>query len=311
MSARRRFLQSALSGAAGLMLLEALPSLASASSLSVPLSSTPLADRLRLLSGAGGNVVLLETGEGILLVDGGEARYSRDLLHHAAGSDDLGRVRTLINTHWHPEQTGSNAVLGQQGTRIIAHENTKLWLGTDIDVQWQGKVYPPLPREAWPTTTTYTGGKLDFGGEPVEYGHLAQAHTDGDLYVFFPARNVLAVGDVLGAGRYPILDWSTGGWIGGLIAANKKLIDMTDASTRIVAGQGGVQSRADLESQHEMLVAVRGRLVAMLKKGMSVDEMIAAAPTKEFDPEWGDPTLLIANAYPGMVGHVRELGGIL
>lgn len=309
-SARRRFLQSAFGGAAGLMLLEALP-FASAGTVAAPLASTPLADRFQLLTGAGGNVLALETGDGILLVDGGEARHAAGLLRQVTGSEDSSRVRALINTHWHPEQTGANEALGRQGTRIIAHENTKLWLGTDIDVKWQGKVYPPLPREALPTATTYTGDKLDFGGEAVEYGYLGQAHTDGDLYVFFPAHNVLAVGDVLGAGSYPILDWCTGGWIGGLIAANKRLLDMTDASTRIVAGQGGVQSRTELEAQHDMLVAVRGQLVTMLKKGMSADEMIAAAPTKEFDPKWGDPKLLIANAYPGMVGHVRELGGIL
>ena len=304
---RRTFLKTLVGGAAGASCWSAGFSARAQTPLS-SLASLPLGDNLQLIQGAGGNVVALRSADGILLIDGGDAAHSHALLEMIT---DRSRVQALINTHWHPEQTGSNERLGKAGARIIAHENTKLWLGAEVNVEWQQKVYPPQPVAALPTETLYTKATLQFGGDALEYGYLPQAHTDGDLYVFLPARNVLIVGDVMAGGRYPFPDWSTGGWIGGMVNATRTLLDMADASTRIVPGLGPVQTRADLQAQFDMLDTVRGRLVGMLKQGMSTDEMLAGQPTSEFDAKWGDPTRLIVNAYPGLWGHVRELGGIL
>jgi glyoxylase-like metal-dependent hydrolase (beta-lactamase superfamily II) len=308
-SARRDFLKTLLGSAAGVAVFHAQIGEAAVKSGGTSIAATRLSDTLELVTGSGGNVLLLRTADGVLQVDGGDAQHSKELLKLVDAKSDARRVQVLINTHWHPEQTGSNALLGKAGTKIIAHENTKLWLGTEVDLKWQGKVYPPQPREALPTETIYTKAKLVFGNETVEYGYLPQAHTDGDLYVFLPNQNVLVTGDVMAVGSYPILDWCTGGWISGMVNANKALLDMTDANTRIVPGLGPVQTRADLQAQHEMLSTMRGRLIDLLKKGMSVNDMIAQNPSREFDAKWGDPKLLIANAYPGMIGHVRELGG--
>ena len=144
----------------------------------------------------------------------------------------------------------------------------------------------------------------------MEYGHLPKAHTDGDIYVFLRTANILVAGDVVSQ-SYPILDYTTGGWIGGLTDATKTLLDLTNADTRIVPGSGPVLTRAHLQAQYAMLTEVRARLVELLKKGMSARDMIAAGPTKEFDQRWGDPDLFIGNAYKGLWGHVRELGGIV
>jgi cyclase len=297
---RRTVLKGLVAGAA----VSALPLRASRAAPSLEIVS--LDPSLRLVRGAGGNVLVLETADGLLLVDGGNAARSTDLLK-ALGK---ARPRVLINTHWHPDQTGSNEALARAGARILAHENTKLWLGTEVDVKWQGKVYPPRPAIALPTETTYTKGRLEFGGM-VEYGHLPQAHTDGDLYVFLADRNVLFTGDIVNVGAYPILDWSTGGWSGGMASAAKKLLDLADAGTRVVPGLGPVLTKADLQAQADMLATVNGRLIALLKKGLSAEEMLAARPTAEFDAKWGDPSLFIRNAYPGLWAHVREHGGIL
>jgi cyclase len=299
---RRDFLKQLGAGAA-VALLPLGVSAATGSLQAVLLDNT-----LRLVTGAGGNVLVAETAEGLLLVDGGNVASTPGLLKVLGKAHP---VRMLINTHWHPDQTGSNEVLAKSGARIIAHANTQLWLGTEIDVQWQKKVYPPRPAIALPTETIYTEAKLDFGGTKLEYGHLPQAHTDGDLYVFLPERNVLFTGDIMNVGAYPILDWSTGGWIGGMASAARKLLSIADANTRVVPGLGPVQTRADLQAHADMLTAVHGRLVGMLKKGMSATDMIAARPTAEFDAKWGDPSLLIRNAYPGLWAHVREHGGIL
>jgi cyclase len=115
-------------------------------------------------------------------------------------------------------------------------------------------------------------------------------------------------GDVIAVGAYPIIDYSTNGWIGGMLDATKTLIGLTDANTRIVPGTGPVQTRADVESERDMLATMKLRLSQLLAKGMSVPEMLAAAPGREFDAHWGDPTLFISNAFPGLTQRARELG---
>jgi glyoxylase-like metal-dependent hydrolase (beta-lactamase superfamily II) len=137
---------------------------------------------------------------------------------------------------------------------------------------------------------------------------LPQAHTDGDLYVFFKNANVLVAGDVVTVGAYPISDYCTNGWIGGMGNATKTLIDLCSPSTRVVPGTGPVQTRTDIEAENAMLSAMKLKLSKLLAQGMSAQDMIAAAPTQEYDAKWGDPKLFIANAWPGLVWRARELG---
>ena len=246
--------------------------------------------------------------EGVLLVDGGSPERSGDVLRLVHDRTGGAPVKVLFNTHWHWDQTGSNRSLGPQGTRIIAHENTRLWLGTEVDSKWEHRLYPPLPEKARPNETFYTQGTLTFGGERIDYGYLPQAHTDGDIYVFLRDANVLVAGDVAARGAYPILDYSTNGWVGGMANATQTLLDLAGADTRIVPGSGEVLTRSDLLEEHGMLVTLKQRLSKLLAQGMSVQDMIAAAPTRDFDAQWGDPKLFIANAWPGLVARSRELG---
>jgi glyoxylase-like metal-dependent hydrolase (beta-lactamase superfamily II) len=159
---------------------------------------------------------------------------------------------------------------------------------------------------------------MTFGKEPIEYALMPQAHTNGDIYVFFPGPNILVAGDVVSVGSYPVLDYTTGGWIGaklvaqgGMVNAQRTLLQIANADTRIIPGTGPVQTKADLEALNEMCTTLRDRFLDLMKKGMGPKEMIAAKPTKEYDEKWGDPELFIANAYRGLWGHVRELGGIV
>ncbi|MDB6089107.1 MAG: cyclase [Gammaproteobacteria bacterium] len=305
---RRSFLKAAIAGA-GVAL--ALGSRAFGRSPPEAIVATGLSDNLVQLAGAGGNVVVLTGPDGIVMVDGGLEERSGDLLKVIGKLPGGRHVHTLFNTHWHWDHTGSNERLGKDKARIIAHENTRLWLGADFYVDWQDRHYKPRPRAAWPTETIYTSGKLTAGNEEIVYGYLPRAHTDGDLYVFFPRPNVLVAGGLLAAGNYPILDYCTGGWIGGMTDASKALLDLTNADTRIVPGVGPVQTRADLQAQYDMLSTLKDRLIGLLKKGMGTDDVIANPPTQEFNAKWGDPKLFLANAYRGLWAHVRELGGIV
>jgi len=279
-----------------------------------PLAVTKLNDTFLLVTGAGGNVLAVLGPESVLLVNGGSAERSEELLKLVSEHSGGKPVKVLFNTCWHPLHTGSNETLGKAGAKIIAHENTKLWLGTEIDCGWQKRTYEPHPKAALPNQTFYSGvQKMTFGQEPVEYGYMMQAHTDGDIYVYFPGPNILAAGDVVSVGSYPILDYTTGGWLGGMLEGQKALLKVTNADTRIVpgSGSGSLMTRADLEAENQMLATLKDRLVKLMKQGLTPKEMIAAAPTKDFDEKWGNPDLFIELAYRGLWGHVRELGGIV
>jgi glyoxylase-like metal-dependent hydrolase (beta-lactamase superfamily II) len=281
-----------------------------------PLEATKLSDSFLLITGAGGNVLALIGSDGVLLVNGGSAERSEELLKLVAEKSGNKPVKVLFNTCWHPEHTGSNETLGKAGVKVVAHENTKLWLGAEFDVRWQNRTYEPHPKVSLPNQTFYSGvQKMTFGAEEVEYGYLPQAHTDGDIYVYFPGSNILAAGDVVSVGSYPIVDWSTGGWLGGMVEGQKTLLKVGNADARIVAGSAAgsppLITRADLEAENQMLATVKDRLTKLIKQGMKPSEIVAAAPTKDFDAQWGSPNLFIELAYRGMWGHARELGGIV
>lgn len=271
-------------------------------------ASTQLAPGLWLISGYGGNVTLFDSPEGALLVDGGAPEHAAKLRAEIDRLTGGKPVKVLFNTHWHHDQTGLNLVLGKADTRIIAHEYTRQWLTTDVESRWENRVYKPLPKAALPNDTFYTTASLQFGGEQIDYGHLGQAHTDGDIYVFFRKANVLVSGDVVSVGRFPIIDPASNGWIGGLADAVESLVKLADEGTRIVPGTGAPQGVAHLKAEAAMLSTMRQRLARLLAQGLSAEEMIAARPAAEFEAAWGDPSLFIRNAYPGLSHRARELG---
>jgi glyoxylase-like metal-dependent hydrolase (beta-lactamase superfamily II) len=275
------------------------------------IAATKLTDNLTLVTGAGGNIVVLNQPEGLLLVDGGLPENASDLMSFLSDQFKGQAVKTVFNTDWHLDHTGSNEAFKKAGAKVVAHENTRLWISADFYSDWDKHTYKPRPAAALPTDTFYTSGKMTFGNEPIEYGYMPQAHTDGDIYVFFPAQNVLVAGDVLTVGQYPVLDYVTGGWIGGLQNGLRDLLKVAKEDTRIIPGTGPVRTRADLQAESDMANAMRDRLVKLMRQGMGPSDMIAAAPSKDFDAKWGNPELFIKNAYRGMWGHVRELGNIV
>lgn len=315
-SDRRSFLKAAVAGAAGASLT--LRALAAAGGQAAPepgvgpIVAVPLADHLVQLTGAGGNVVALTGSDGVVLIDSGLEERSKDLLKTVAKLPGGPHINTVINTHWHWDHTGGNERLGKDKVKILAHENTKLWLGADFYCEWQdNRHYTPRPKAALPTETFYTTGKMTANGEDIVYGYLPRAHTDGDIYVFFPKSNVLVAGGLVSVGKYPVLDYTTGGWIGGMSDASKALLQVANKDTRIVPGIGPVQTYDDLKAQSEMLATMKDRLLGLMRKGIGTDDLAAHPPTQEFDARWGDPKLFVVNAYHGLWGHVREVGGIV
>lgn len=301
---RRQFLMTALGAAAASVGGNGLLRTAMAQASS-PLGETTLRDDLSLITGAGSNVLVLRTAGAAALVDSGPPERAEELAKLVRGSLGLLSVELLFNTHWHPAHTGGNEALRSGDTQIVAHELTRLWMNTEYYVDWEDTTYAPRPAAALPTRTFYTTDPqpltIEMGDEEIEYGHLPEAHTDGDVYVWLKNRNVLAAGGVVTFGEYPVIDYSTGGWIGGLVDATKKLLAITNAETLIVPANGPAQPRAHLQAQLDMLTAVRERIENLMRKGRSIEEMLAAGVTDEFDAKWGgNRARFVANIYNGL-----------
>ncbi len=304
----RRQLLTAIGGA---LVAGTLPRSALAEPSAPTLETTDLGNGLTVIRGAGANVVVAAGADAVMLVDGGSPERSADLLALVAERWPGKPIALLLDTNWRPEHTGSNAALGAAGVKIMAHVNTKLWLGGDFRVEWQDRRYTPQPAAALPTDTFYTSGTTSFRGRRVDYLYTPRASTDGDVCVLFPEANVLAASDVVAVGRYPLIDYATGGWIGGLEQATRTLLEATNAATRIVPADGPVCSRADLEAQLALCTTMRERVADAFRHGMSFEDFAASSPTREFDASRGDPGLFLKLVYKGAWAHVRELGGII
>ena len=310
---RRRMLEAAIGGTAGLVLGPPLARFgmahaqdagrsATGQRAGAAIASQRLGEGLHLLTVDQTHVVAQTGPEGVVLVDGASAAASEALLAAVAGLPSSGPVHTLFNTHWHPEQTGSNERLGRAGATIIAQENTRLWLTTDITYPWDGQHFEPLPEIAQPNETFFDDGELDTG---ARYGYLRHAaHTDGDLYVYFPEADVLVAGDAASGAGWPVVDWWTGGWMGGIVGTHELLVALSGAETRIVPARGRILTRADLEKQLEMYNVIYERLVALLNSGRGPDEAVEARPTQEFDAQMGPSDVFVRRAFESLWAYL-------
>lgn len=289
----------------------ALSSLAPRAEAATRLKLVPLAGRLSLVEGGAANILVASSGQELVLVDGGAAADAKALQQlldqHYRGQ----KLRAVFNTHWHLPQSGFNATARARGADVIAHENTRLWLSTRIYDRWNDQVIPPNPAAALPNRSfIYDAQKLPFGSGVIEYARVDPAHTDGDIWVRFPEENVIAVGDLLAPGRYPVIDVTCGGWLGGINAAQRVLAGMADAGTKLVAGTGAVVGVDVLKQQQEMCAAVATRMAEIYRKGGSFAEFVATAPTRDFDAKYGDPARFLKLGWEAASYQANPSGGL-
>lgn len=300
-------------------LMQGMAFASACSALGIPLSALAqkglethqLTDRITLVSGAGCNVVLYHGTDSVTVVDSGSpAMASRlaETIKTLAGSTP---VAALFNTHWHEDHTGGNEALRDLGAHIIAHENTRLWLSAEFEVEWRNTSHPPRAKAALPDMTFYGSGEQDLGGETVRYFHYEQAHTDGDIALFFPDSNVLVAGGLMSDGTYPITDIATGGWIGGLIQANEAMLALANDATIIIPESGPARTRADLQAQHAMLSDLYATMKALVQDGLTGQNMLDKGITAQYDAAWGDPTEFLLETYRGMAAHTSDMGGFI
>ena len=251
-----------------------------------PLKTISLGTGVFMFSGDGGNVTAVVDNGSTLLIDSGMDSRATEL-NDAIFKATMRPVTRLVNTHWHFDHTGGNVFLGSSGVTIIAQENVKKRLSSVQNVPFIGMHDGHYPPEALPQIGYASSTTLRQGSQQLTLMNYGPAHTDGDTITYITPANIAVVGDIFSNPVYPIIDLASEGSIDGMIRSVDRILAQTDEQTKIVPGHGPVATRADLQDYRDMLVVVRQRIERLVMAGKTIDETVAAAPTKDFDEKWG------------------------
>jgi glyoxylase-like metal-dependent hydrolase (beta-lactamase superfamily II) len=247
---------------------------------------TKLRGNVSVLEGSGGNIAVLTGRDGKVLVDAG-ITASRPRIVEALNSLSGDPVKHLINSHWHFDHTDGNEWLHSVGAEITAHENTRRHLSTTTRVEDWNFTFPPAPSGALPTKVFDNEQTLHLNGSTLALKKYSPAHTDSDISIGFPDADILHVADTFWNGHFPFIDYSTGGSIDGMIRAAEANVARVTDKTIVIPGHGPIGNRSQLIEFRDMLVSVREKVRALKKEGKSVDEVVAAKPTTDYDAKWG------------------------
>jgi cyclase len=260
-------------------------------------------DRLHVLFGLGGNVLVSRGDDGVLLVDD-QFPEMAPKLQAAIEALGGGLPAFVINTHWHFDHADGNLAFGPAGAWLISQANSReMMLETRIiDLVAMQYTQGPYPQAALPVIAFDRSMQMYFNGERIDLMHFGPAHTTGDTAVIFRGSNVVHLGDVFNNAGYPFIDVGNGGSIDGLIAFCRAVLGEIDASTVVVPGHGPITGYDDLQAYVAMLQTVRDRIVRLVGEGADLEAVIAARPTAGFDERYGDPALLINRAYFSLAG---------
>jgi glyoxylase-like metal-dependent hydrolase (beta-lactamase superfamily II) len=287
------------------MTASSAPQTIAPAALLAPVSVLPVQGNVHMLTGPLGNMAVQVGPEGMLLVDA----QAGDDIKAALQAMSPKPIRTIINTSAGRAQTGGNETLSAMGqtitggnvaganagfpASIVAHENVTAHM-TEAGA----------PDTAWPGNT-YTADHKDLflNGEAAQVLHFPAAHSDGDSVVFFRRSDVIATGEIFSPDRYPTIDVANGGSINGEVAALNRLLDLTipadkqEGGTMLIPAHGRVCDEADLVEYRDMVTILRDRIQDMVKKGMTLEQVIAAKPTRDYDPLYGSGDAFVTAAY--------------
>jgi len=241
---------------------------------------------LYYLGWRGGDSLFLVGDDGILLVDTAVAQLGDKIKAAIARVSDK-PIRLVINTHAHADHFGANELMAKGGALIVGHEKLRERMEKGQYLAAFRQTIPPSPPAALPTVTYASAMTIHFDGETVQLIHAPQAHTDNDTLVYFKRANVIHASGTFGGDRsYPFFDMSSGGSLAGTIAAEEKMLALSDGKTRVIADEGDPGSTEGLKASHDMLVTIRARVQKLIDEGKSEDQVVADKPTKDFDARW-------------------------
>jgi glyoxylase-like metal-dependent hydrolase (beta-lactamase superfamily II) len=247
----------------------------------VVIQTVKLTPNFYVLNGSGGAIGVLAGPDGVLMVDSQFAPLTEKIVAAVKQVSNT-PIRFLINTHVHPDHTGGNANLGAMGVTIFAREELRNRLMHPAPGAG-GAPGTPAPAAALPVITYDAPLTFHMDGENVQAIPIPKAHTDGDTLVFFPNANVIMIGDYVRTLGYPNIDRANGGSLKGMLAGIDTAIKLCNEQTKVVPGHGEITDRAGLMAHRDMIIAIRDKIAPMVTQGKTLQEVMAAKPTADFD----------------------------
>ena len=265
----------------------------------VKIVPTKINDNFFTLDGQGGRMGVLTGPDGVFIVDAQFAPLTERLVASIRQVSNA-PLKLLVNTHVHGDHTGGNENFAKLGVTIMSRPRLRERLAKPSPPAGGGQAPAPAPAAALPVIVFDNRTTINMNGETVHLIPLPVAHTDGDTAVFFENANVLMTGDVYRSIGYPNIDRANGGTLAGILAALQTLIDTAGPATRVAPGHGDLTNRAGIQSHREMAVTVRDRVQKMMTQGMTMEQIVAAKPTKDFDEKVGNAAMS-ADRFVGQV----------
>jgi cyclase len=246
----------------------------------VQIKATKIAGSVYMLEGAGGNIGVSVGEDGLLIVDDQFAPLA-DKIRAALKGLNQGKLRFILNTHWHSDHTGGNVAFGPEAP-IIAHDNVRKRLSTEQRSEIFKSTFPPSPKEALPVITFDQSLSVHFNGEEIRAIHFPQGHTDGDSIIFFTKSNVVHLGDDFFSGSFPFVDLDSGGSVEGLTKNIGELINKIPAGAKLIPGHGPISAVDDLKAYHRMLVETTG----IVRQKIAAGKTLAQIKSEGLPAEW-------------------------
>jgi cyclase len=250
----------------------------------VEIKATKVAGNVYMLEGAGGNIGVSVGEDGILIVDDQFAPLAEKIRTALKGLNQ-GKLRFILNTHWHGDHTGGNAAFSTEAT-IIAHDNVRKRLSTEQRIEVFKSTVPASPKEALPVITFDNSLSVHFNGEDIRAIHYPHGHTDGDSVIFFTSSNVVHLGDDFFAGRFPFVDVDNGGSVVGLAKNISEIIPKIPAGAKLIPGHGPLSTIDDLKLYHRMLVETTDIVRKKVAAGKTLDQIKSEGLPDEWK-SWG------------------------
>ena len=266
---------------------------------------------LHVLFGIGGNIAASIGEDGVLIVDN---MFPEMVPKVRAAIAELGGgdIDYAVNTHWHFDHAEGNLTLGPAGTSIVAHDNSAAMMAKTnvLNLVVTKYLQEAYPREARPAISFDDRMRLYFNGDEIDIVHAGPAHTAGDAAVIFRKHNAVHFGDVFNNTGYPFIDADSGGGIDGMIAFCQTILDEMGPNAVIIPGHGEVTDSATLQAYIDMLTTVRERVAAMIGEGKSIEEVMAAKPTADFDETFGPEENSLGFVNRVYTSLMRDMGNI-
>ncbi len=264
-------------------------------------------DGFYVLFGMGGNIAVSSGPDGVLIVDDQMPEMIPRLKRAMRKQGDR-EIDFAINTHWHFDHADGNKVLGENGTWLVSHSNSRRMMQRDnvVDLVAAAGLQEAYPAHALPDITFDDHMQFHINGEQVDLVHFGPAHTTGDAVVFFRGRNAVHLGDIFNNSGYPFIDAANGGSLDGVLHTCKSVLEQIDADTVVIPGHGPLATRSDLQNYVYMLEVVYGELKAMISAGKTLEEIQAAGITSTWDEKMGNPATFINRSYVSLTTRYHE-----